>query len=96
MPRATAQNIYRIAQECLTNAARHGSPQDVRLQVERVDAAVALSVEDDGGGSPAKLSGTSGYGLLGIRERIDALGGSLSIGPAPRGVRVAAVIPLAA
>lgn len=96
VPRATAQNIYRIAQECLTNAARHGSPQDVRLQVERVDAAVALSVEDDGGGSPAKLSGTSGYGLLGIRERIDALGGSLSIGPAPRGVRVAAVIPLAA
>jgi signal transduction histidine kinase len=96
VPRATAQNIYRIAQECLTNAARHGSPQDVRLQVERVDAAVALSVEDDGGGSPAKLSGTSGYGLLGIRERIDALGGSLSIGPAPRGLRVAAVIPLAA
>jgi signal transduction histidine kinase len=96
VPRATAQNIYRIAQECLTNAARHGSPQDVRLQVERVDTAVALSVEDDGGGSPAKLSGASGYGLLGIRERIDALGGSLSIGPAPHGVRIAAVIPLAA
>jgi signal transduction histidine kinase len=96
VPRATAQNIYRIAQECLTNAARHGSPQDVRLQVERVETGVALSVEDDGGGSPAKLSGASGYGLLGIRERIDALGGSLSIGPAPRGVRIAAVIPLAA
>jgi two-component system sensor histidine kinase UhpB len=96
MPRATAQNIYRIAQECLTNAARHGSPQDVRLLVERGEAAVALSVEDDGGGSPAKLSGAPGYGLLGIRERIAALGGSLSIGPAPRGVRVAAVIPLAA
>jgi signal transduction histidine kinase len=96
VPRATAQNIYRIAQECLTNAARHGSPQDVRLQVERVETAVALSVEDDGGGSPARLSGAPGYGLLGIRERIDALGGSLSIGPAPRGVRIAAVIPLAA
>jgi len=96
VPRATAQSIYRIAQECLTNAARHGSPQDVRLQVERGDTVVALSVEDDGGGSPAKLNGTSGYGLLGIRERITALGGSLSIGEAPRGVRIAAVIPLAA
>jgi two-component system sensor histidine kinase UhpB len=96
VPRATAQNIYRIAQECLTNAARHGQPQDVRLHVERIETAVALSVEDDGGGSPAKLNGASGYGLLGIRERVTALGGSLSIGPAPRGVRVAAVIPLAA
>lgn len=96
MPRATAQNIFRIAQECLTNAARHGRPQDVRLHVERAGAAVALSVEDDGGGSPAKLSGAPGYGLLGIRERVAALGGSLSIDAAPRGLRVAALIPLAA
>jgi signal transduction histidine kinase len=100
VPVATAQNIYRIAQECLTNAARHGTPQAVRLQVARVEAegrgAVALSVVDDGGGSPEKLSSTTGYGLLGIRERVAALGGSLSIGEAPRGVRVAALIPLPA
>ena len=96
MPRSTAQSIYRIAQECLTNAARHGQPQDVRLHVERIKTAVALSVEDDGGGSPAKLSQATGYGLLGIRERIEALGGSFSIGPAPRGVRIEARIPLAA
>lgn len=98
LPEATALNIYRIAQECLTNAARHGKPQDVRLHVERVDVAendaIALSVEDDGGGSPVKLNSTSGYGILGIRERVAALGGSLSIGQAPRGVRVAALIPL--
>ena len=55
---------------------------------------MALSVEDDGGGSPAKLSSASGYGILGIRERVAALGGSLSIGQARRGVRVAALIPL--
>lgn len=98
LPEATALNIYRIAQECLTNAARHGKPQDVRLHVERVDVAendaIALSVEDDGGGSPVKLNSASGYGILGIRERVAALGGSLSIGQAPRGVRVAALIPL--
>ena len=96
VPRATAQSIYRIAQECLTNAARHGRPQDVRLHVERAATAIALSVEDDGGGSPAKLSQATGYGLIGIRERIAALGGSLSIGAAPRGLRIAALIPLAA
>jgi signal transduction histidine kinase len=96
VPRATAQSIYRIAQECLTNAARHGSPQDVRLHVERAKSAIALSVEDDGGGHPANLQQGAGYGLLGIRERIAALGGSLSIDPAPRGLRIAASIPLAA
>ena len=100
LPEATALNIYRIAQECLTNAARHGKPHDVHLHVARVDAegsgAVALSVEDDGGGSPARLSSASGYGILGIRERVAALGGSLLISQARRGVRVAALIPLMA
>jgi len=100
VPHAIALNIYRIAQECLTNAARHGKPHDVRLQVERLDTtgagAVAMSVEDDGGGSPARLHAASGYGILGMRERVAALGGSLSIDQAGSGVRVAAFIPLMA
>lgn len=99
LPETISLNIYRIAQECLTNAARHGKPRDVRLHIERRlddkgSGAVALSVEDDGGGSPSRLHAASGYGLLGIRERVSALGGSLIIGPARRGVRVAALIPL--
>ncbi|WP_026871269.1 histidine kinase [Inquilinus limosus] len=98
LPEATSLSIYRIAQECLTNAARHGKPRDVRLQVQRVDAegrdAVAVSVEDDGGGTLARLNWAPGYGLLGIRERVAALGGSLSISQARWGVRVAALIPL--
>lgn len=99
LPEAIALNIYRIAQECLTNAARHGKPRDVRLQVERnqeEDGAIALSVEDDGGGSAARLNSASGYGILGIRERVAALGGSLLIGPAKRGIRVVARIPVMA
>ncbi|WP_431854291.1 ATP-binding protein [Azospirillum sp.] len=106
LPNAVAIHVYRIAQECLTNAARHGRPSDVRLHVARLDldgaGAVALSVEDDGGGSlpsldgafAGTLEGASGYGLLGIRERVAALGGRVSIAQAERGVRVAAVIPL--
>jgi signal transduction histidine kinase len=97
VPTEAAVNVYRIAQECLTNAARHGKPRHVHLRVEHVvDAAdaVALSVEDDGGGDASRISAGSGHGILGIRERIAALGGSLSIAGAARGVRVAAIIPL--
>jgi two-component system sensor histidine kinase UhpB len=97
VPGEAAVNVYRIAQECLTNAARHGKPRDVRLRIERVEVggeAVTLTVEDDGGGDPSRLNTASGHGILGIRERIATLGGSLSIGQAARGVRVAAIIPL--
>ncbi|WP_445489015.1 histidine kinase [Rhodopseudomonas sp. RCAM05734] len=97
VPAEAAVNVYRIAQECLTNAARHGKPRHVHLRVARttdVDEAVALSVEDDGGGDAARINAASGHGILGIRERIAALGGSLSIAAAARGVRVAAIIPL--
>jgi signal transduction histidine kinase len=97
VPAEAAVNVYRIAQECLTNAARHGRPRHVHLRVARttdMDEAVALSVEDDGGGDAARINAASGHGILGIRERIAALGGSLSIAAAAHGVRVAAIIPL--
>jgi signal transduction histidine kinase len=97
VPADAAVNVYRIAQECLTNAARHGKPRHVHLRVEHVATAadaVALSVEDDGGGDASRISSGAGHGILGIRERITALGGSLSIAGAARGVRVAAIIPL--
>jgi two-component system sensor histidine kinase UhpB len=97
VPAEAAVNVYRIAQECLTNAARHGKPRHVHLRIEHVadvGEAVALSVEDDGGGDASRISGTCGHGILGMRERIAALGGSLSIADAARGVRVAAVVPL--
>jgi two-component system, NarL family, sensor histidine kinase UhpB len=97
VPADVAMNVYRIAQECLTNAARHGRPRHVHLRVERLAAAggaVALSVEDDGGGDAARIGNAAGHGILGIRERIAALGGTLSIGRAAAGIRIAAVIPL--
>ncbi|AWI91797.1 sensor histidine kinase [Methylobacterium sp. DM1] len=97
VPAQAGLNLYRIAQECLTNAARHGRPSEVRLRVEGDDPVrgLALSVEDDGGGAPERLEARAGYGLIGIRERVAALGGSLSIErPAGGiGVRIAAIIP---
>jgi len=97
LPKQVAIDTYRIAQECLTNAAKHGAPTEVRLCVERMTSdreAISLIVEDDGGGDAARINRDHGHGILGIRERIAALGGTLSIGKAARGVRVSAIIPV--
>ena len=96
---AVAATAYRIAQECLTNSLRHGSAREIVLRIERrsgAENALLVHVEDDGGGDAAKVARSPGFGLIGIRERVTALGGSLSIADANRGLRVAAMIPLAA
>jgi signal transduction histidine kinase len=92
-----ALDIYRIVQECLTNAARHGQPQQVMVQISRRAGAddVTVVVADDGGGHLQEIS-KSGFGILGIKERIGLLGGSLTIGGANGGMRIAAVLPAAA
>jgi len=97
LPRAIAIDIYRIAQECLTNAARHGTPTQVQLSVERAADApgtVAVTVQDDGGGDTRQLAREGSHGLAGMRERIAALGGRLDIHKALGGIRVAAIIPV--
>jgi two-component system sensor histidine kinase UhpB len=90
VPDALALSLYRIAQECLTNAIRHGAPKTVGLAVE-VDEAITLTTTDDGSAG-ADPSG-DGYGLLGIRERVDALGGRFTLAPTDRGMCATAVVP---
>ncbi len=83
----------------MTNAIKHGAPSEVRLSVGRIAeraGAIALTVEDDGGGDAARIVATAGRGISGMRERVEAFGGDLTICRAARGVRVAATIPLAA
>lgn len=94
-----AVDLYRIAQECLTNATKHGRPSEVRVELSRNEdemSRVTLMVEDDGGGNVGHFHMARGHGLLGIRERLSALGGTLTIVNAARGVRVMAVVPLGA
>jgi glucose-6-phosphate-specific signal transduction histidine kinase len=96
---AVAATAYRVAQECLTNSLRHSAAREIVLRIERrtgAENALLIRVEDDGGGDAAKVEQSTGFGLTGIRERVAALGGSLSIARARRGVSVAATIPLAA
>jgi signal transduction histidine kinase len=78
LPPAAAQTLYRAAQEGLTNAHKHGSARSVQLTLAYSLGAVALTVADDGA---ALGAAGAGFGLAGLRERAEQLGGSLSAGP---------------
>lgn len=94
VPAAVGAAAYRIVQEALTNAVRHGGRDDltVRVGVHDRDGAVRVTVTDDGAGAG---DGTPGYGLVGMRERARSVGGVLDAGPlAPAGFEVSAVLPL--
>jgi len=84
---------YRIVQECLTNAARHAQATRVSVMLGREAGAVFAVVQDDGVGLDAKTR-TNGLGLVGMRDRVEALGGTLSIRSSPKfGTRIEARIP---
>jgi signal transduction histidine kinase len=96
---AIATTAYRVAQECLKNSLCQGSAREILLRIERrtgAENALLICVEDDGGGDAARVAQSAGLGLTGIRERVAAVGGSLSIARATHGLSVAATIPLAA
>jgi signal transduction histidine kinase len=81
---ATAETaLYRIAQEALTNAARHARASRIQVEVGRSGDSAWLSVRDDGQGFDVHPTlarrGDRGLGLIGIRERVEALGGKLII-----------------
>jgi signal transduction histidine kinase len=89
--------VYRIVQEGLTNVVRHAQAARVDVRVWRVESELRIQVADDGRGSDGDDDGTAGLGLIGMRERVEALGGELRIDTAPgRGFRLFANIPIAA
>lgn len=92
LPHSIALDLYRIVQECVTNAMRHGSPETVEVELARDVRGLLIRIEDDGGGSLPEER--IGQGLLGIRDRVAAIGGELSLTTTSRGVRVAVVVPL--
>lgn len=86
-----AEALLRCAQEAITNALRHGRATRIAVRLRRVDGALELAVENDGI-APAKIE--AGNGLTGMRERCDALGGTLALLPTPpRGLRVRLSLP---
>jgi two-component system sensor histidine kinase UhpB len=99
----TAQlTIYRIIQEALTNVFRHAGATHVEIGVTPAPSrrpgsaapdadAVAVSVRDDGAGLPSDHK--QGLGMIGMRERVLALGGTMTVASTPNGVTVAALVP---
>jgi signal transduction histidine kinase len=94
-PAEVSSTVYRIVQESLTNVARHAPrAHAVTVQVGQDRRAVTVEVADDG--PPVRVH-RGGYGLIGMRERVEALGGTLSAGPRPgHGWAVRATVPLGA
>ena len=87
--------LFRVVQEALTNVARHAAAGRVDVRVGVENGSVRLAVEDDGRGFAGEP--TPHLGLLGIRERVTALGGALAIESAPgQGFRLEATIPTGA
>jgi signal transduction histidine kinase len=95
LPRPVDAALYRLAQESLTNSVRHArGVTRVRIDVHRHGSEVRLRVSDDGQTRPGPVP-EPGFGLLGMTERAQLLGGSLSAGPAPDGGwLVEAVLPV--
>ena len=86
---------YRIVQEALTNVARHAQVQEASVQLDLGDGSLRVAVEDHGTGFDLGHPLTDTVGLAGMRERAAAVGGELTLAPAPgSGTRVVATLPL--
>jgi signal transduction histidine kinase len=90
-----AETFWRLAQESLTNVERHAGARSVELRLEIAPAAAVLRVRDDGRGLPTGTSvETPGhYGLRGLRERVEGVGGELTLING-NGLTVEAKVPL--
>lgn len=88
---ALAHALFRGVQEAITNAARHGGAENLWIRLAEEPGGVVLEARDDGRGAS---SVTEGSGLSGLRERIEALGGALTVTPGPgKGFEWRAVVP---
>ncbi|MFE5037029.1 sensor histidine kinase [Streptomyces sp. NPDC056683] len=94
LPAEASQTVRRVAQEALTNVRKHAHGAKVQVRLDYSEHEVALNVRDSGG-RPGELSGAGGgYGLLGMRERAELLGGSLEAGRDDEGFEVRLRVPV--
>lgn len=93
----TETHLYRIAQEALTNVARHSKAANVRIRLVEAEGNIRLSIVDDGvglGPDPGTVPGRPSLGMVGMRARARQCGGELTVEPAEStGLRVEAVVP---
>ncbi|MER8017930.1 sensor histidine kinase [Streptomyces griseoluteus] len=101
LPSGVELTAYRIVQEALTNTRKHGGAEaGASVRLVYFDDGLGLLVEDDGKGAPHELyeeggADGQGHGLIGMRERVGMVGGTLDAGPRPGGgFRISALLPL--
>jgi signal transduction histidine kinase len=91
VPWAADVAAYRVVQEALTNVCKHAGPTDVLISLHSSADGLTVVISNDGAAAPLS---EGGHGIVGMRERVEALGGTLHAGPRPTGgFRVSAVLP---
>lgn len=97
LPETVAHELLRVAQEATANAVKHGGALHIIITLDFADQQVRLTVADDGKGFPPAAPVPAGhFGLLGMRERVQKLGGQFTLHSAPgKGTTVEVAVPLA-
>jgi signal transduction histidine kinase len=92
----TETHLYRIAQEALTNIARHSGAKHVHVRLEAAGGGVTLAIQDDGQGLPERAKpGPRGLGMIGMRARARSAGGDLEVRSRPlQGVLIEVRVPI--
>ena len=95
LPDETETHLFRIAQEALTNAARHSEAKHVRMKLESKNEEICLSVRDDGRGLPVTPAASTSMGMIGMRARARSAGGDVSVRSRPGdGVLIEVRVPI--
>jgi signal transduction histidine kinase len=94
LPVAAKICIYRFIQESLNNGYKHAAGLGQWVNIAQFDDGIEVQVGDAGPGLSQLNSGGSGIGLAGMRDRVESLGGTFSVAPAPAGTIVTMTLPL--
>jgi signal transduction histidine kinase len=98
LPVPVKANMYRVAQEAVTNALRHSRARRIEVVLQFIDDELRLIIRDDGGGSGSfsrdeVLAAAAGQGVSGMQQRAREMHGTLSTRVVGRGVEIALVVP---
>ena len=97
LPEEVETTLYRVTQEAVANAIRHGQARTIHVRLEGSSGKITLTITDDGRGFDPDRVASDRFGLLGMRERTALIGGTLTVVSEPgQGTRITAAAPVAA
>jgi signal transduction histidine kinase len=79
LTKANEMNVFRIVQECFNNILKHAQATAARIQINAEDSMIAIRIEDNGVGIEPAATEKGGFGMIGIRERLNILNGQIEI-----------------